>query len=351
MTLKRPPFRYILCVKKISVTKMSVILVTFIKKLYNQKNRRKEEVLKMLENMLTVGSNVLVLFILVAVGYLCNKIKMLKSESIKDLTNFVLYIVTPCVIINSYQRAFDKQMLVGLGITLAAAFLSFAVNILLSHLFVKDSDKRVEKTLRFGAVFSNCGYMSLPLQQAMLGETGVFYGATYVAVFQIVLWTYGVVVMSGNIKSVSLKKIIINPGVMSTVVGIILFVCSISIPFSVIEPMKHLAALNTPVPMIIVGYHLAGASFKVKGLSAYVSIVLRLGVFPLLMILGLWLCGVKGDIMVACTIAASAPVAAVTTMFSEKFGGDTSLSATMVSDTTLLSIITMPLVVGFSAML
>ncbi len=305
----------------------------------------------MLENMLTVGSNVLVLFILIAVGYMSNKTKMLKSESIKDMTNFVLYIVTPCVIINSYQREFDSQMLVGLAITLAAAFLSFALNILMSHLLVKDRDSRVEKTLRFGAVFSNCGYMSLPLQQAMLGETGVFYGATYVTVFQIVLWTYGVVVMSGNIKSISLKKIVINPGVMGTVAGIVFFVCSISIPFSIIEPMKHLAALNTPIPMIIVGYHLAGASFKIKGLSAYVAIILRLIVFPLLMILGLWLCGITGDIMVACTIAASAPVAAATTMFSEKFGGDTSLSATMVSVTTLLSIITMPLVVGFSAML
>lgn len=305
----------------------------------------------MLGNILTVGSNVLVLFILIAIGYICNRTKMLKSASIKDMTNFVLYIVTPCVIINSYQRTFDSQMLIGLVITLTASFLSFAVNILVSHLLIKDPDKRSEKTLRFGTVFSNCGYMSLPLQQAMLGETGVFYGATYIAVFQIMLWTYGVVVMSGNIKNISPKKIIINPGVISTFVGIVLFICSLSLPFPIIEPMKHLASLNTPIPMVIVGYHLAEASFKIKGLSAYVSIVLRLIVFPAFMILGLWLCGITGDILVACTIAASSPVAAATTMFSEKFGGDTSLSATMVSITTILSIITMPLVVGLSAML
>lgn len=293
----------------------------------------------------------LVLFILVAIGYICNKTKILKSAWVKDMTNFVLYIVTPCVIINSYQREFDKQMLIGLAITLAASFLSFALNILIAHLLVKDKDKRREKTLRFGAVFSNCGYMSLPLQQAMLGEIGVFYGATYVAVFQIMLWTYGVLVMSGDRKSISLKNIIINPGVLSTSVGIVLFVCSLTIPFSVIEPIKHLASLNTPIPMVIVGYHLAETTIKIKGLSAYVTMVLRLIVSPIFMILGLWLCGISGDILVACTIATSSPVAAVTTMFSEKFGGDTSLSATMVSITTLLSIITMPLIVGFAAML
>ena len=305
----------------------------------------------MLENILTVGNYVLILFILIGVGFVCNKTKILTSGSLKEMTNLVLYIVTPCVIINSYQREFDKNMLRGLLITLAAAILSFAINILLTHLLVKDKDKRREKTLRFGAVFSNCGYMSLPLQEAMLGEIGVFYGATYIAVFQIMLWTYGVILMSGSIKSISLKKIIINPGVLSTALGIVLYVFSISIPFTVLEPIKYLGSLNTPVPMVIVGYYLAQASLRLKGASAYVSLVLRLIASPLIMIAILLCLGISGDIAIACTIAASAPVAAATTMFSEKFDGDTTLSATFVSITTILSIITMPLVVAVAAMI
>lgn len=305
----------------------------------------------MLENILTVGNYVLILFILIGVGFVCNKTKILTSSSLKEMTNLVLYIVTPCVIINSYQREFDKNMLCGLLITLAAALLSFSINILLTHLLVKDKDKRREKTLRFGAVFSNCGYMSLPLQEAMLGEIGVFYGATYIAVFQIMLWTYGVILMSGSIKSISLKKIIINPGVLSTALGIVLYVFSISIPFTVLEPIKYLGSLNTPVPMVIVGYYLAQASLRLKGASAYVSLVLRLIVSPLIMIAILLAFGISGDIAIACTIAASAPVAAATTMFSEKFDGDTTLSATFVSITTILSIITMPLVVAVAAMI
>lgn len=305
----------------------------------------------MLENILTVGNYVLILFILIGVGFVCNKTKILTSSSLKEMTNLVLYIVTPCVIINSYQREFDKNMLRGLLITLAAALLSFAINILLTHLLVKDKDKRREKTLRFGAVFSNCGYMSLPLQEAMLGEIGVFYGATYIAVFQIMLWTYGVILMSGSIKSISLKKIIINPGVLSTALGIVLYVFSISIPFTVLEPIKYLGSLNTPIPMVIVGYYLAQASLRLKGVSAYVSLVLRLIASPLIMIAILLCFGISGDIAIACTIAASAPVAAATTMFSEKFDGDTTLSATFVSITTILSIITMPLVVAVAAMI
>lgn len=305
----------------------------------------------MIENILTVGNYVLILFILIGVGVISRKTKILTNASTKELTNFVLYIVTPCVIVNSYQREFDRTMLNGLIITVVAAVLSFAVHILITHLLVHDIDKRREKTLRFGSVFSNCGYMSLPLQSAMLGEEGVFYGATYVAIFQIVLWTYGVVLMSGSFKNVSVKKIILNPGVSGTVVGFLLFVFSIHLPSTILEPVKFLAALNTPIPMIIVGFHLAGASFKIKGLSAYTAIILRLFVAPITMLLGLYLCGVRGVVLVASVIAASAPFAAATTMFSEKFGADTELSATCVSVTTLLSIITMPVIVGIAAML
>ncbi|MBE7032834.1 MAG: AEC family transporter [Ruminococcaceae bacterium] len=302
----------------------------------------------MLDNILTVGNNVLVLFVLIGLGFVCNKIKLISEKTVKEMTNFVLYIVTPCVIINSYQREFDEKMLRGLLITLAASAFSYAITILLAHLLVRDKDKRKEKTLRFGTVFSNCGYMSLPLQQVLLGDIGVFYGTTYIMVFQIMLWTYGIVVMSGNMKNISLKKIIINPGVISSLIGVLFFACSIALPTFIGEPIKHLAALNTPIPMVIVGFHLANTSLKLKGFSPYVALVLRHIISPVILLLCLWACKTNVAITTACVIAASSPVAATTTMFSEKFDGDTPLSATVVSVSTLLAIIMMPFLVGLA---
>lgn len=305
----------------------------------------------MIENILTVGNYVLILFILIAIGFAANKTKVLTRAGAKEMTDFVLYIVTPCVIINSYQRAFDPTMLKGLMITVIAAVLSFAANIALAHLLIRDKEKSREKVLRFAAVFSNCGYMSLPLQSAMLGDEGVFYGATYLAVFQVVLWTYGVILMSGDAKQISLKNIFINPGVIGTILGLLVFVFSVEIPFTVSEPIRFLAALNTPIPMVIVGFHLAGSSLKVKGKNVWLSMILRLIVSPLLVILGFYACGISGTVPIACTIAVAASTAAATAMFSEKFGADTELSATVVSVTTLLSIITMPIMVGIAAVL
>lgn len=302
----------------------------------------------MIENILTVAEFVLILFVLIGIGFVCNKIKLISGKTVKEMTNFVLYIVAPCVIINSYQREFDEKMLKGLLITLAASAASFAVTILLAHLLVRDKDKMKEKTLRFGTVFSNCGFMSLPLQQVILGDIGVFYGTTYIMIFQLVLWTYGVVVMSGDTKNISVKKILLNPGVTSSVVGVLFFVFSITLPPVIHEPMKHLAALNTPVPMVIVGFHLADASLKLKGFSTYVAIFLRHIVSPVILLGALLLLKTDPAITTACVIAASSPVAAMTTMFSEKFDGDTPLSATMVSVSTILAIITMPILVGLA---
>lgn len=303
----------------------------------------------MLENIVIVGTQVLVLFVLIGVGFVCNKVKVLTRGSVKDLTNLVLYVVSPCVIINSYMREFDKAMLGGLLITLAVAFCSFGLNILVANLLIKDKDKAREKTLRFGTIFSNCGYMSLPLQNALLGDEGVFYGATFIVVFQIVVWTYGVLLMSGDVKNVSLKRIVCTPGIIGTAIGLVIFVFSLSVPKVIAQPIQYLAALNTPIPMIVVGFHLAGAKLYIKGLSAYLSVALRLVILPMTLLWGLYILGIRGVVLISCVIAASAPSAANTTMFSEKFGADTPLSATMVSLTTLLSVITMPVVVGIAS--
>lgn len=316
----------------------------------NLMGRNSKGDLFVIDNILMVGNQVIILFVLIAIGFICSKTKILKDNMVKGLTDIILYIVSPCVIINSYQREFEPEMLNGLLIALAASAASFAVDILLVHILVHDKDKKREGVLRFGAVFSNCGFMSLPLQNALLGADGVFYGTTYIAVVNILLWTYGVCVMSGDTKNISVKNIITNPGIIGTILGVVIFVFSVKLPSVISEPLRYLAALNTPIPMLIIGYHLAHTRIKISGAPTIISIIFRLIISPAIMLTGLYLFGIRGPIMVACVVAAAAPYAATTTMFSEKFGGDTALSAACVSVTTLISVLTMPLIIGIASM-
>ena len=302
------------------------------------------------ESFLTVAQQVLILFLLIGVGFLCGRFRMLNENAVKCLADIVLYVVTPCIIVRSFIRPYDPAMLGGLLASLLAAFGTMGLFIAAAHLIFRGKDEARRRVLRFGVVFSNCGYMAFPLQEALLGDTGVFYGSAYVAGFNVILWTYGLLLMSRDTKALSAKKILVNPGIIGLVIGLIVFLFSIPVPDVLAVPMEHLSALNTPVPMLIIGYYLAHTKIleALRDRGSYLAIALRLVVLPLVALFGMMLCGLRGPVLVACAIAVSAPVASATTMFSAKFGQDTLLSVNLVSLSTLFSIVTMPLIVGLA---
>lgn len=304
----------------------------------------------MLENFFMVGQQVLILFVLILIGVCCSKLKIINEKSIAGMTNIVLYFVTPCVIIKSFQRTLKAEMVKGLLIVFGIAFVIHIISILITKIFLKDNDENRLKVLRFSVIFSNCGFMSLPLQQALMGDDGVFYGAVYVAAFNIIVWSYGLFLMSGSKSDISIKKLVLNPGLIGVALGLVLAICSIKLPYVIAQPVGYLAALNTPLPMIIIGFYVAQLDFKnlFKDVKKHISILLKLVVIPLLSIGVMILFGVRNELLVVCTIAASAPAAAMTTMFSTKFNRDTKLSAELVALSTLISMITMPIIIAFA---
>ena len=216
----------------------------------------------MLQNILIVGEQVMILFVLIALGFTAGKTKLINGTVASGMTDVVLYFVTPCVILDSFQRPYDPNMLHGLLAALGAAVLSHALGILLARLLIHDKDRRRELVFRFAAIFSNCAFMSLPLQQALLGEDGVFYGAAYIALFNILAWSYGLYLMSQDRRMLSVRKILLNPGVLPVFLGLIVFFTSFTYHNVIGMPISYMAALNTPLPMFLIGYHLSQARLK-----------------------------------------------------------------------------------------
>ena len=303
----------------------------------------------MLHDFLTVASNVLTLFLLMGVGVACAKTKLLSDGGVKALANLVLYIATPCVIVKSCMREFDPAMLWGFLTVVAVAAVTHAVLMLLAKVVFRDSDENRRRVLRSAVVFSNAGYMAIPLQQAILGDVGVFYCAAYIIVFNLFLWTYGLAEMSGESR-LSVKKILLNPGIIGVVVGLTLFVLPIPVPALIADGVGHLASLNTPVPMLIVGYYLAQTNLvsALKDGRGWLCIALRLVAAPLLALGALLLCGVRGDLLTACMICIATPVATSCTMFATRFDRNPRLSVNLVSLSTLLSVATLPLMVALT---
>ena len=311
---------------------------------------RKEGRVLFLENFVLIGQQVLVLFILIAVGFACGKLGAITEHASKKMTDIVLYVVTPCVMINSFQREFSAELLGQVILAGGIALAILVLSILLTRIVFHDRDESRKKVLRFSVVFSNCGFMSLPLQNELLGSEGMFFGSIFVAIFNVVVWTYGLLDMSGDKKQLSAKRLATNPGILGFIAGMIIFVCGVQLPVFLAQPVKHLANLNTPLPMLIIGFYLSNAKIKraFTDVGGYIAMVLRLLVIPVGVLFALAPFGVDRNMLIAFVIACSAPTAATTTMLSTKFNRDVELSVGMVSASTLLSIITMPLVVSLA---
>lgn len=302
---------------------------------------------------LTVSEQVVVLFILIAVGFVCGKIGFMSESTAKNITDIVLYFVTPCVIINAYQVDFDPEILINLGITALCAIGVHIVSIIIVTLVFRGKDENKNAVLRFGTVFSNCGFMSLPLQQAIIGQEGVLYGAAFVGIFNIFLWTYGVICMSGDKKGISPKSLLLNPGILGVVIALVFFLISFRLPNVIAKPVEYLASLNTPLPMFIIGFYLSNSKISagLKDKNAWLSALVRLLIIPVICISIIYFIGIRDNILITVAIAVSAPIAATTTMFATKFNRDIELSVNLVSLTTILSIVTMSCIVAITQML
>ena len=144
-----------------------------------------------------------------------------------------------------------------------------------------------------------------------------------------------------------------NPGIVGVVIALILFVSGIELPYIVAKPIEYLSDLNTPLPMLVVGFYLSQANLKkaFTGAKIYLTLAVRLIIIPLIAVAAMTVLKIDSAITVSFTIACAAPTAATTTMFSAKFNRNVELSVSLVASTTIVSIITMPAVVALAQLI
>ena len=309
--------------------------------------------LHMLANIYSVAIQVLILFILIAVGFFCRKIKLLNDATVKGMSDLVLYIITPANIICAFHRDFRSDLLKGLLISFVIAFLVYTINSIISKFLIREKDEDKRSVLRFAASYPNAGYMGIPLQRAILGDIGVFYCAAYIGMFHMYIWSYGVSILQKDREKFDIKKILLSPCIIAIGIGLLLFFSPFTLPEVILSPIESLASLATPVPMIIIGYYLAGSSFKsiFGNKFIYVAAAVKMLISPCVALALCKLFHTETTITVSCLIACSASSAAMTTMLATKYGRDAEVSAGMVSFTTIVAIITMPVFIAIAQMI
>lgn len=294
---------------------------------------------------------VAVMFIIMSIGILCYKKKMISENTGAELSKFLLMIVNPCVILHAFQIEYKPELASGLIISALLAVISNTLGVVIATLFIRKNPERKEYIVeRFAIVFSNCGFMGIPLIQAVVGDIGVFYASTYVAVFNFFTWTYGVSIMKGKMNAKDIIKVLTSAPIISIVVGVLIFLFSIKLPIIISKPIEFISALNTPLAMIVTGIYLARTNIKeaLKNIRIFAVSALRLIVVPAVMLIVFAFIGAESEIfislLIANMIATACPTASSTLMMSRMFERNAEYASMIITVSTLLSILTIPIV-------
>lgn len=308
-----------------------------------------------LSNMTMAAQQVLILYLIVAVGFAADRLHIFGQSTAKLSNDLLFYIVTPMVIVQSFMNMkFDLSTAGAFGKAFLCMTLTLVVaNVLAVPFFNKCKDHKA--IFKYAVGYGNMGYMALPLCQAMLGDEGVFYCSAGVVAFNILSFTHGIWVMTRDKEKTSFdfKKLFFNPGVISVLVGLPLFITGVDLPDVVDSAVGYVASLNTPLAMIFFGTYIANTDlktmFKVK--ENYIVAFLKLIALPLCMLGAFKLFGITGTLITACIISASVPSANNTVMFSAKYGNDTGVASKVVTFNSVLSVLTIPVMVALSKMI
>lgn len=299
-----------------------------------------------MEMVLILIQQILVMVAMMAIGVALVKTKMLNDGGVSQLSNIAMYVATPAVIIQAFAIDYNREQLAN-GLWVA---LFFTIALLLSAVIAYFVCGRADKVGQYAVIFSNTGFVGIPIIQSLLGPEYVFYVTMTMAVGTFVLWTYGIYLMSGDLSQISFKKIVTNPAVIALVIGFVLFFAPIHLPAMVNQVLTGMANLNTGLAMLVLGANLGSSNIglMMSDLRLYKASALRLIVVPLIVLLTLFVMPCSFEIKMVVLIAEATPCGAATSMLAQMFGADYHYGTGLVIVTTLLSMITMPLVLGLA---
>ncbi len=306
-----------------------------------------------LSNVWIATRQVLILYVMVAVGFLCDKTGLFTEKTARLTNNLLFYVITTAVIVKSFATTpFTPETAKQLLLASLCAVGTHVLGILLTlPLYRKGRPHDV--IYKYACIYGNFGYMALPLAQALLGDEGVLYCSMGVLVFQVFCFTHGIHLMDKKEEKTkfSIKKILLNPGVIGILLGLPFFVTGLKMPEFLLEPVSGIASMNTPLAMILLGTYMSNCGMKglLSDKNNYFVTLIKNIVMPLIMLVILKTTGiVTGTLLVSTLIQASAPVANNTVMFSAQYGHDTGVATKTVTFSTFASVLTMPCIIALA---
>lgn len=301
--------------------------------------------IEIMDLAIIAAKQVLEMFLMILAGFICFKTGVIKEEGKKALSDLLLYLVVPAMIVNSYLVEHDSSMTGNLVRMLIYSILMVGTGLVITYAVLFSKKNKDRGIMRFACGFSNAAYMGFPLIQALFGSEGLLYASAFVTVYNILLWTagYGIVSKKVHAKEV-LRTIFTNPVLISVMAGLLIYLCQIPVPDIIKQPVSLVGNMNTPLSMFITGMIIAGSDVKglVYNKNIWYIILVRQLVIPAVCFGIFSLFHVTGMAAQVVLLLEACPSAAITSVFAVQFGYDENLAAGAVVITTFFSILTLP---------
>lgn len=296
------------------------------------------------DTALLIGKQIAIMFIILLIGGFCGWRGVISKTGLKQLSTVELHIVNPLLIFMSYQTDLNSRLLGGLAWSFGLSALSFAAAIIFATLVIpkRRPDFDIE---RFASIYSNCGFIGIPLINGIYGQEGVLYLTAYVTLFNLLVWTHGYMTMKGQRDFSAFLSALKNPSVIAVVTGLIFYLTNIRLPEVPASSLELVSSMNTPLAMLIAGATASQTNFlkAMRNSGIYIVSGMKLIAVPALCYGLMRLTHAPELVIMTVTIAAGCPVATTGTMFAVLFDKKPERCSEFFAVTTVLSGITLPL--------
>jgi malate permease and related proteins len=288
----------------------------------------------------------IMLFILMAVGIVVKKVGIITTQNRKSFSNLLINVILPCNIVNSFLSGVEisselfKNCL--LAVVLSAVIQIFVT--LANKLLFKGVREERKSVMSYGMICSNSSFIGLPVAESLYGSMGVLYTSLFQIPVRFTMWTAGLALFTDVDRKSAFKKLAKHPCIIAIFVGFILMMLPISLPEVMLNTISSISKCTTPISMFVIGAILADADIKTMfSKDVLYFTFLRLVGLPLFIWLVLKPFHLNSLLVSVCVIMSGMPAGSTTSILADQYGGDSMFASQMTFVSTLLSIVTIPI--------
>ncbi len=287
--------------------------------------------------------------LIMALGFLLGKFKLISEHTNKQLTNLLLTVFMPASLFMAFKSEYDQNSANLFFSGLLAGTLIMLVLIILAKIIFnkKWMKKELSREAQFAMIFNNATFLGYPIVESTFGPSGILAYCGFIIAFNIALFSYGIWLFEQKFSIKLLLNIIFNPNIIAVILGMVVFLIGIKLPSFLTDSIKYVGGATTPLSIICIGFMLSQAKLK-KVLTKWklmLTAIIQLTLGPLITWGILTLLQFPAEVIQVCTLIQALPTATSLGLFAVKYGGNEAESSELVTISTIFSVATLPLMV------